>query len=400
MKPIVFKQNNSSKIYELELHNYNKWFIAIDGNDYLTQNSNTKISYKVNITKKEELFQKISQDYELEQKINDACDEFLNKLIDFNIFEVVDDYKKYIVDEAYKDNCYETNIFEFEPVNKYRALEWYLNQARIKAIGIYRNYIPPKNKTKTHYNICIEINKISDLYLCDVENEFYIRDLILNQIITLPSIDFYCESKLTKLYKTNDEVVNNLRISEVIENITFKINDQEYQYEDVTNDKFIYKFQNKYENLIFINLDNGILRVVDYLNPLFSYCFIYKSKKYPIKQLYVNGEKYLYIEPVDEFKSFKSKYIKVDLNVHQGQEIITLLNRNFRTRSSWKYDYFTDVILSKLHIDRRIETAIKLLYEKNIECGRILDYGIWTYDRRWEHRINTYDDKYKGQLDY
>ena len=180
MKPIIFNQNNSSKTYELELHNYDSWFIIVDDNNYLTQNDKTKISYKVNITKTEEPLQKISQDYELEQKINDACDEFLNKLIDFNIFEVVDDYRKFVVN---KDSEY--NIGDVEPDNKYEALNWYLKQARIKANDIYRNYIPSKSKTKTHYNIHIEINKISDLYLCDVETEFYIRNLILNQIMTL-----------------------------------------------------------------------------------------------------------------------------------------------------------------------------------------------------------------------
>lgn len=394
MKPIIFKQNDSSKTYELELNNYDSWFIIVDGNNYLTQNGKTKISYKVNITKTEEPLQKISQDYELEQKINDACDEFLNKLIDFNIFEVINDYRKFIVD---KDNKYNIDD-DVEPVNKYEALEWYLNQARIKANDIYRNYIPSKSKTKTHYNIRIEINKISDLYSYNDENKFKIRDLILNQIMTLPSMNRYHDLELAKLYKTKEEVIDNLRIFEVIDNITFKINNQEYQYENVTNDKFVYKFLNKYEDLIFIKLDNGILGGNDYL---FSYSYIiYKSKKYPIKELNVNDEKYLYIEPVDEFESFKSKYNKVDLNVRQGQQIITLLNLRFRTWSSWKYDYFTDVVLSKLHIDSRIETAIKLLYEKHTKSGIILDYGIWTYDRGTEHRVNTYDDKYRGQLDY
>lgn len=396
MKPIIFKQSDISKIYELELNNYNKWFIAVDGNNYLTQNGNAKIIYKVYITKTEEPLQKINQDYELEQKINNVCDEFLNKLMDFNIFEVVDDYKKFVVNKDY-EFIIGHNMSCVEPDNKYEALEWYLYQARIKANDIYRNYIPSKSKTKTHYNICIEIEKISDLYSYNDENKFKIRDLILDQIMILPGIGFW-DFKLAKLYKTKEEVIDNLRISEIIDNITFKINDLEYQYEDVTNDKFVYKFLNKYEDLIFIKLDDGILKTNEYLST--KSCIIYKSKTYPVKQLDVNGKKYLYIEPIDEFKLFNSKYNKVDLNVRQGQEIIDILRFKFSYRHTWKYAYFNDVVLSKLHIDTRIETALKLLYEKHIKSGRILDYGIWTYDRRLEHRVNIYDIEHRGQLDY
>ena len=44
----------------------------------------------------------------------------------------------------------------------------------------------------------------------------------------------------------------------IADNITFKINDSEYRYEDVTNDKFVYKFLNKYEDLIKAYYDNNI----------------------------------------------------------------------------------------------------------------------------------------------
>lgn len=388
MDLIIFEQSDSSKIYELELNNnYDKWFIAVDGYNYLTQNVNAKIAYKVYITKTEEPLQKISQDYELEQKIDNVCDEFLNKLMDFNIFEVVDGYRKFILNE----NSEYSIDDDVEPINKYEALEWCLYQSRIKCNNIHKKYNPSKSKTKTHYNIHIEIVKISDLCFYENEDVFKIRNLILDQIMTLPDIGFYCVDKLDRLYKTKEEVINNLRVSEVIDDITFKINDQEYQYEDVTNDKFVYKFLNKYEDLIFIKLERYILKDDNsLLSKLLSSYIIYKSEKYPIKQLNVNGRKYLYIEPVDEFESFKSKYDKVDLNVRQGKKIKDILCHNFRTLSSYGYDYFNDVILYKLNIDTRIETALKLLYEKHIKKGGILDYGIWTYEIGLEHSELTY----------
>lgn len=396
MEPIIFKQSDSSKTYRLELNNYNKWFIVVDGDKYLTQKGNTKIYYKVNITKTEEPLKQIKQDYELEQKINDTCDKFLNELLNFNIFEVVDDYRKYISNEAYKSSKRPNiNDFKFKSNNKYLDLIQYLNQTRNEANDIYRNYTLTNEKMKSHYNIHIEINKISNLYLYEDQDVFKIRDLILNQIMTLP--DFGLGStKLTELYKTNEEFINGLRISEVIDNITFNINNQDYQYEDVTNDKFVYKFQNKYNDLIFIQLGDEILR---YDNSAHSLLFsgnyiIYKSNKYSIHDLYVNCKKYLYIEPVNEFNSFKSQYDQIDLNFDQGQEIIKILRVKFKLWSSRRYDYFNDVILSKLLLDIRIETALKILYKKHEKYNRILDYGIWTYDRGTEYRVNIKNGKY------
>lgn len=396
MEPIIFKQSDSSKIYRLELNNYNKWFIVVDGDKYLTQKGNTKIYYNVNITKTEEPLKKIKQDFELEQKINDTCYEFLNKFMDFNMFEVVNDYRKYIYNEAYKASKRPNiNDFESKPNNKYLDLIQYLNQTRNEANDIYRNYTRTNEKMKSHYNIHIEINKISNLYLYEDQDVFKIRDLILNQIMTLPDFGLG-PTKLTELYKTNEEVINGLRISEIIDNITFKINNQDYQYEDVTNDKFVYKFQNKYNDLIFIQLGDEVLQ---YDNSAHSLLFsgnyiIYKSNKYSVHDLYVNCKKYLYIEPVNEFESFKSWYDQIDLNFDQGQEIKKLLRVKFKLWSSRRYVYFNDVILSKLLLDIRIETALKILYKKHEKYNRILDYGIWTYDRGTEHKVNIKTNEY------
>ena len=395
MYKLSFKHDNNNEIYKLQLKNDGKVAVAIDGYNYRFKLKNDGVSYKINIISSiKEPLTKTEKKYTFEQNIKSECDDFFNYLLDSNIFDIVDDYNKYMFNDTQTDNKFVSYL------NK-------LIEYRDKRQQLYQKY-------RIHYKIYIEI-LTTTIFDINIYYHNTIKNTILNDIIENWGICclFSDETCIRNLYKPTKEFLNAHQIREVIDEIIFNINGKEYQYEDVTNNNFIYNFDNNYDDIIFIttnymtlnyNNDNKSTQNFNKTNINNTYYYlIYKSKRYNLRNIKINGKYILVMEDRDKKENnmvFKQNFVPISLNVYQGKDIITILYDNFKDWQSWKYQYFNDVDLYQLDIDPRIEQALKLLYTCMFgDDVDDLSCSIWSYERKRSHRKNIYDNP-TDDLDY
>lgn len=387
MNPIIFKQTNNEEIYEININHdcdnneySNSKTIVIDGNSVYYINNIIHLQYKVNIIKKIELLQKNKEDYNYEQKINDEYNNMFNYLLNFNIFEIADHYKDYLLNN--EENLKNNKFLSFYG----KIIEFYRRKNEI-----YNEYTPSKSKSKIHYDINIEILKSNLMKKNFYYDEYLIRNKILDNIGYIfdgNGIFNGYRQPITILYKNKDELFGNKRIWETIDEITFKIKNEIYQYEEITNDKFMFDYKNKYEDLIFINLNYNtyfycINNNMYYLNnPGY---LIYETKKYQLKPLYFNNQ-VLFLIKYSELPKINDNECKYKLKnntklylSNNNDDHIKILSDHFITRTTWKYKYFYSIELIELDIDYKISKGLEMLCKKIFNNVNNINYNIMTY---------------------
>lgn len=314
-----------------------------------------EIQYKVNITKIEKPLSELKE-------IDDKCDEFFNMLLDSNIFELREHYKQWLLVGNQSND------------NKFIELREFID-----------NFY--KSKSKIHYNIIIEIVKVIAYDNLTIhEKSFKYQNDIINRIFSF---------KFRKNYRKSSNIIyEDERIREVIDDIIFRIGDNEYYYDFVEDSDFMNENLVEYivsgnNYTIHVNKDDLNKNIIYNL----GYCKFRNNYIY-FSLITLDGKKYIVFNDDSYIVKRKYKLPQIKLNVHNyGQRQI--LKKIYSHETTWKYDYVYDVDLYVIDDNKLLEALknkIKEVYsEVEIKDINYIDIMVPVFGE--EHRIERYNDR-------